>query len=216
MTDDNYKPLDRRPIKARSTNWAAKVTTWLVQRNITPNTISVAGMVFALIAGFALLATSTAGTAGAQRLLWLVAALGIQLRLLCNLLDGMVAVEANIASPLGELFNEIPDRISDAAVLIGLGYAVGGEPVLGWFAACLALLTAYIRSMAVVAGAPNDFRGPMAKPHRMFVATVAAVLMLLFASPSIVSIALWIIVVGSVITCVRRTLAAAKALNKDV
>src|SRR5699024_6040328 len=185
-------------------------------RNITPNTISVAGMVFALIAGFALLATSTAGTAGAQRLLWLVAAPGIQLRLLCNLLDGMVAVEANIASPLGELFNEIPDRISDAAVLIGLGYAVGGEPVLGWFAACLALLTAYIRSMAVVAGAPNDFRGPMAKPHRMFVATVAAVLMLLFASPSIVSIALWIIVVGSVITCVRRTLAAAKALNKDV
>ncbi len=62
------------------------------------------------------------------RLTWLLAAALVQLRLLANMFDGMVAVETNTASPVGELFNEVPDRVSDAAILVGLGYAAGGTP----------------------------------------------------------------------------------------
>jgi phosphatidylglycerophosphate synthase len=53
----------------------------------------------------------------------------------------MVAIEAGTASPVGELYNEVPDRVSDTATLIGAGYAVGGHPTLGYVAACLALFT---------------------------------------------------------------------------
>jgi len=73
---------------------------------------------------------------------WLAGAVLVQLRLLANLCDGMVAVLRNIASPVGELFNEVPDRVSDAATLIGFGYAAGSDGVLGFIAALLAVFLA--------------------------------------------------------------------------
>ena len=42
-----------------------------------------------------------------------------QYGLLANLLDGLVAVEGGRRSPTGELFNEVPDRVSDVLVLAG-------------------------------------------------------------------------------------------------
>ncbi len=87
------------------------------------------------------------------------------------MLDGMVAVQSIAPSAVGELFNEIPDRISDFATLVGLGYASGGMPALGWLAAWLAALTAYIRAQGKVSGAAQYYQGPMAKPQRMALAT---------------------------------------------
>ncbi len=92
----------------------------------------------------------------------------ILLRAAANILDGMVAVEFGRSSPVGELYNEVPDRVSDAAMLIGLGYAAGGLPWLGYIAACAALLVAYVRAVGRGAGAPQEFGGPMAKQGRMF------------------------------------------------
>ncbi len=133
-------------------------------------------MVFCLLAGTALAAT--AQTDGAlQRGLFLAAAVLIQLRLLSNMFDGMVAIESGKLPPLGELYNDVPDRISDAATLIGLGYAAGGWPEMGYVAAVLAVLTAYVRAVGRAAGAGSDFRGPMAKQQRMFLATVASLYM---------------------------------------
>ena len=50
---------------------------------------------------------------------------GAQLRLTANMLDGMVALASGRASKVGELYNEVPDRVSDAAVFIGAGLAWG-------------------------------------------------------------------------------------------
>src|SRR4029434_6543150 len=100
-----------------------------------------------------------------------------QLRLLCNLLDGMLAVEEGLKSATGEIFNELPDRVADVVILVGAGYAVPGVPfmpALGWLAAVLALLTAYVRALAGSLGLTQHFVGPMAKQHRMFTLTVAA------------------------------------------
>jgi phosphatidylglycerophosphate synthase len=96
------------------------------------------------------------------------------MRLLANMFDGMVAIESDRASPIGELFNEVPDRVSDAALLIGLGYARGGHVLLGFTAALLAVFTAYVRAMGKVAGGRQEFCGPMAKPQRMLVVTATA------------------------------------------
>src|ERR1043166_9375593 len=91
------------------------------------------------------------------------------------MLDGMVALASGRASKVGELYNEVPDRVSDAAVFIGAGYAWGGNVALGYIATILAILTAYVRAAGKIAGAPNEFCGPMAKQHRMLVITVACV-----------------------------------------
>jgi phosphatidylglycerophosphate synthase len=180
-------------------------------------------MIFCLAAGAALAATPHLGVWPA-RACFIVAAALIQLRLLANLFDGMVAVQTGTASPLGELYNDVPDRVSDAATLIGLGYAVGGLPELGYAAAVLAILTAYIRAVGKAAGAPSDFRGPMAKQQRMFLATVTALAMA--ATPAawwrfwgprdtlgIAAIALAIIAVGAAITCLRRLRGVANTLR---
>jgi phosphatidylglycerophosphate synthase len=195
---------DRRPIAARNLGITQRTAAWLVARGASADGISLAGMGAGLVAGLAL--AGTAWWPDAARPLWLLGALGVQLRLLANLLDGMVAIGRGIASPAGELFNEVPDRVSDSAVFLGLGIAAG-SPALGLAAALAAMATAYVRAVGKAAGAPSDFRGPMAKQHRMALVTGLAVLcaVLPFAwTAPLPAIALWVIVVGSLVTTWRR------------
>lgn len=209
-------PIERRPLASRSTAWARAASSFLVRRGASPNGISVAGLVFGCCASAAFAATRL--HPGAERWLFAAAAAAIQLRLLCNLLDGMVAVEGGRRSPVGELFNEAPDRVSDAATLIGAGYAVGATPVWGWAAACVALWVAYVRALAKTAGAPNDFCGPMAKQHRM--ALMTAVAAYLAIAPTawrpafpLLDAALGVIVVLGIVTSIRRLVRAARFLR---
>lgn len=212
---------DRRPIRSRDHRvWIAAAHA-LAKRGVSANAISVVGMLACIAAGIALAMTSHTES-WTMRGLWIAGAMLIQLRLVCNMLDGMVAIERGIASPVGELYNEIPDRVSDMAALIGLGYAATSSVPLGFLAAALAVFVAYVRAMGKAAGAPNDFRGPMAKQQRMFLATLAAVFMGLapdawkqtfWSGWSVPSVVLAIICVGCVITAIRRILHAAGMLR---
>ena len=94
---------DRRPIAARRLQPVERAAGWLIQRGASPNAISTLGMIAAMGAGLAF------ADAGLHPWLWLVGALLVQVRLMANLLDGMVAIGRGIASALGELFNEVPD-----------------------------------------------------------------------------------------------------------
>jgi len=212
MGKSDYDPTDRRPIASRERRIWQRVAGFLAAHQVSPNSISIMGMLVGVIAGILLAGTRFVTDAGAQRALWLMAAAAIQLRLLANMLDGMVAIETHKASRLGELYNELPDRVSDVVIIVGAGYALSSLPVLGYVAACLAILTAYVRAVGKANGVANLFIGPMAKPQRMFVLTVAAVLMALlphnwrpvWASFTLPSFALAIIIVGGVVTVVRR------------
>lgn len=146
----------------------------------------------------------------------LICALCIQGRLICNLLDGMVAIEGGKKSVLGALYNEFPDRIADSIFIIALGYATP-FPFLGWLGALAAALTAYVRVFGGSLGLPQDFRGPMAKQHRMAVMTLACVLGAvenhLYATGWALLAALVMIALGSLLTCITRTLAMARLLR---
>ena len=123
---------NRRPLASRQTGWAQRTATWLAGTSITPNQISQLGMLAALLAGLAFWAAGSC--TGFGRVLLLLAGAGLcQIRLLCNLFDGMVAVEAQRGSPDGGFWNEFPDRVSDALILVGIGLGLG-EPALGWAA----------------------------------------------------------------------------------
>jgi phosphatidylglycerophosphate synthase len=123
---------------------------------------------------------TTSATEGWQlRLCFLAAATCIQLRLIANLLDGMVAVEGGKGGPTGDLWNEAPDRVADVMILIGAGYAAGSSPMLGMIAALVAVFVAYVRALGASVGAGQIFLGPMAKPHRMFLMTLMCLLAVL-------------------------------------
>jgi phosphatidylglycerophosphate synthase len=192
---------DRRPIAARETAPARAATAWLAARGVSADAISAAGMFCGLLAGL-LLALAPGQGAWA----WLAGALCVQLRLLANMLDGMVAVARNVASPRGELWNEVPDRVSDTAALVGLGVAAG-DLALGTGAALAAMATAYVRAVGKGAGAGSDFSGPMAKQQRMFVVTLIAIACALLPAAwtaMLPAIALWVILAGSLLTTLRR------------
>ena len=165
-----------------------------------------------------------AGSAiGAVRVTFLIAAAAaIQFRLVCNLLDGMVAVEHGRGSPAGPIWNELPDRFADALFLVGAGYGaaragLGWAADLGWAAALLAVLTAFVRELGRGLGQPADFSGPAAKPHRMALLTLAAVISA-FVEPALwkpgrtMTIGLALICFLAAITLVRRTLTLAARL----
>jgi phosphatidylglycerophosphate synthase len=164
----------RRPLSSRQWPIMQRVADWLIACRVPPNVISVSSIFFGVCAACCLAATIATNDIAA-RLLFLSAALFIQARLLANLFDGMVAVGSGRSSPLGELFNEVPDRISDAAILIGAGYALGASPWLGYACALSAVFVAYVRAIGVVTGAGQVFLGPMAKPQRMFLMTVVSI-----------------------------------------
>lgn len=213
------KMTNRRPIKARNTTWASRIASVLVKLRISPNTISMMSVFFALLSGLCFVASSFYSSWTKSILLFLGAAL-IQFRLLCNLFDGMVAIEGGMKSKSGEVFNDFPDRLADPLVLIGIGYAARGLPFaveLGWLAGMLAIMTAYTRYLGSAAGAGSFFCGPMAKQHRMAVATTASLLQgiiyfwiiplyLLYAG-------LVIIVMGCIVTIIRRVIKIVNVLE---
>jgi hypothetical protein len=71
-----------------------------------------------------------------------------------------------------------------------------------------ALLTAYVRLLGGSLGAVQHFCGPMAKPHRMAVLTaacLASVVEVVFGYDGrVLTVALGVIVVGSLVTFARR------------
>ncbi|WP_222710933.1 CDP-alcohol phosphatidyltransferase family protein [Quadrisphaera setariae] len=216
----------RRPLKTRGRSASHAAATWLARRGATPNGISVVGLLLAVAAGACLLlsggadpaADRTAGP-GTEAVLLVAAAVGVQLRLAANMLDGLVAVECGRGTRTGPLFNEVPDRLADLAVLVPAGYAVGGGwgAGLGWAAGVLAVLTAYVRLLGGSFGQEQRFSGPMAKPHRMFAITLAclvgAVEVLASGSAGVALTAgLVVVVIGSALTCVLRLRAVAAGL----
>ncbi|MCA9015364.1 MAG: CDP-alcohol phosphatidyltransferase family protein [Planctomycetaceae bacterium] len=210
------EPSARRPLKVRDVKMVNTFARYLSGKNITPNQISVTSVLFAALSAVCFLLFAR------YEYWWLLilAGLMIQCRLLCNLFDGMVAVEGGKSTKSGELFNDIPDRVADPLILVSAGYAIhvvsfGGE--LGWCAGLLAVMTAYIRTLSASIGAPVDFKGPMAKQHRMAVLTFAcvftAVEILVWNTDYLLLAALILIVLGCVLTSIRRAVSAYRFLE---
>jgi phosphatidylglycerophosphate synthase len=203
--------VTRRPIPARSASWAILAARRLQRAGVRPNQVSVLGVVFAAVAAICLVLAGRSED-GARIALLVVAAAAMPARLLCNMLDGMLAVEGGLETPTGELYNELPDRLADLLILVGAGYAIGDVawgPELGWAAATTALLTAYVRTLGAAAGASHHFEGPMPKPRRMHVLIAACLLSAIETALGwpvgrALAVALIVIIVGGGVTMVQR------------
>jgi len=187
------------------------VTARLVAAGVTPNAISLFSVACATFASGCLAGTAVVAAPAWRSALYVLAVVGIQGRLLCNLFDGMVAVEGGKAGKAGEVYNDFPDRVADPLVLVAAGYAAGGAwgAALGWAAAVLAVMTAYVRVLGRSLGAGVYFIGPMAKQHRMATLTIACLAsagaVWFRADRLVMGVALVIIAAGCVVTVVRRT-----------
>ena len=172
----------RRPIKARSVGFFHKAARYLKDKSVTPNQVSLASIAFAAFAAFSIYFSIT------HWLFAVLAILGILGRLICNLLDGMIAVEGGLSTPTGEIYNEAPDRVSDTLIILGFGLAMDKAGILGggiglslgMLVAFAAMATAYIRLLGISCGAKAYFSGPMAKQHRMALSMFTLILLAFF------------------------------------
>lgn len=201
---DKPESAGRRPLKSRGTAWARAAARLAIASGIGPNTVSFLGVVVAIAGAAALLGAEH------QPLLFLAAALCIQLRLLANMLDGLVAVEGDRGGPTGVIWNEFPDRIEDSLFLVAAGYAAD-LAWLGWLAALLAATCAYVRLLGGTLDRPQDFGGPMAKQHRMAMLTVGCLAALLW--PGALGAALAVIAAGTMLTIGLRLMRLSRDLR---
>jgi phosphatidylglycerophosphate synthase len=163
-----YQPTSRRPIADAFRRTANLAVAWCVRRDIHPNTVSYASVVAAAAAAVCF------WQALAFPVLLIPAAGFCYLRLWLNMLDGMVALASGKASKTGEIVNELPDRISDVTIFIGVAHSGLCHPLTGYWVAIFALLVAYVGTLGQAVGRQREFGGVMAKPWRMVALHIGA------------------------------------------
>lgn len=156
-----YQPTWRRPIAQLFRRTALAPVQWCVRLGISANLVSY---------------SSIAASAAAALCFWqgravpwlLLVAVGCcYVRLWLNMLDGMVALASGTASRSGEIANELPDRISDVLIFVGVAHSQLCHPLGGYWAAILSLLVAYVGTLGQAVGVQREFSGVMSKPWRM-------------------------------------------------
>lgn len=161
MSSPPYQPTSRRPIADLFRRTADGAVRLCLRAGIHANAVSLSSIAAASLAAVCFWQSGNAP--------WLLipAALFCYLRLWLNMLDGMIAIAGRQASSLGELFNDLPDRISDVLIFVGAAHSGLCHPLTGYWAAIMALLTAYVGTLGQAIAGQREFGGIMSKPWRM-------------------------------------------------
>ena len=198
----DYAPTSRRPIAAAFRRTADGATRFCVRHEIHPDAVSYLSILAAIVAAICF------WKSGEIRWLLVVAPLFCYLRLWFNMLDGMVAVAAGKASRRGEILNDLPDRVSDVIIFVGVAHSGLMNPIFGYWAAIAALLTAYVGLFGQALGVQREFGGIMSKPWRMVTLHIGAWLEFLsyrsFGGFTILDWTCFIVIAGCVQTIVVR------------
>jgi phosphatidylglycerophosphate synthase len=160
---------------------ADAATRFCVRAGIHPDAISYLSILAAAVAAICF------WKSGETRWLLIVAPLFCYLRLWFNMLDGMVAVAANKASRRGEILNDLPDRVSDIIIFVGVAHSGLMNPLIGYWAAIFAVLTAYVGLFGQAVGVQREFGGMMSKPWRMVALGAGAWLEFVVCLPAVAS-----------------------------
>ena len=215
--------MARPSLAQRRAHWRARLALALRARGATPNGLSWTATGFATLAALMFYCAWREPPRDAAGLL-LLAALGLQGRLLCNRLDGLMARQAHMGGRAGEVYNEAPDRLSDVVVCLGVGYGLqhvlswGAE--LGWAAALMCVGTAYVRMLGLACGVSEPVQGPMARVQRMrwlsLAALLAALALLLQRSAiaeTLLVLTMALLIGGAAVTIVIRLRAIVRELE---
>jgi phosphatidylglycerophosphate synthase len=163
-----YQPTSQRPIAQIFRRTGKAATNLYVRLGIPPDAISYLSIVAALAAALCF------WKSGRNTWLLIIAPLFCYLRLWFNMLDGMVAIAAGKASARGEIVNDLPDRISDVIIFVGVAHSGLMNPLIGYWTAILSLFTAYVGLFGQAIGGRREFSGIMSKPWRMVALSVGA------------------------------------------
>ncbi len=164
-----YQPTSRRPIADVFRRMAGFAVRFCVRHHVHPDAVSYASVVAAAVGAICF------WQSGTRPILLLAGVSCCYLRLWFNMLDGMVALASGKASLRGEILNDLPDRISDVIIFVGVAHSGLCQVLAGYWVAIFAVLTAYVGTFGQAVGVQREFSGIMAKPWRMVALSLGAV-----------------------------------------
>ena len=167
MTSE-YAPASRRPIAGMFRRTAHAAVRMAVRARIHPDVFSYASIVAALISGVLFWQSRT------HPRYIVIAVVFALIRLWLNMFDGMVALAAGKASKRGEIVNDLPDRVSDVLIFVGIAHSGWCNPFYAYWVALAALIVAYVGLFGQAVGVQREFSGVMAKPWRIVALSIGA------------------------------------------
>ena len=144
---------------------------------VRPNQVTVTTILLSLIVGGLVLFR------GDDRWPLLLIPCVLLVRVVFNHVDGMLACEHDMKTPVGAILNEIADVVSDAALYLPLAAVPGVPAWLVVAAVVLGLITEMAGLAAIRIGAERREDGPMGKKPRGLVLGGAALALGLGATP---------------------------------
>lgn len=187
-------------IKPKFQQFLSPLGSFLIKHKVHPTYINFTGLLLSVAAGVVLLLAQDISR------WWLIYVPFMSfVRTACNALDGMVARALRVKHQgFGEVLNEFFDRISDAAIFLGLALAPYTDIVLGVIATVLVLLNSYLSIVSKAAGGKRQYGGVMGKADRMVYLGLAAIVILVTGAWLVADILLAFIALGTLVTMMQR------------
>lgn len=91
----------------------------------------------------------------------------------CNGLDGLVSRELGLASSVGEVYNELIDRVSDALIFLSVAYLPNTNNTLGFMTLLVILFSSYLGILSKSAGSERQYGGLTGKTDRIIYISIA-------------------------------------------
>ena len=170
----------------------------LVAAGVTANAISLMAVVVSAAAGAAI---AVGGITGAHALWFAVPPLCF-VRIALNALDGSIARRSRSETPMGVVFNELGDRLSDVLLIGSLVFVV--TPVLALASLSTTLIVSVLGLLATMVNGRRDNAGPVAKADRVGLVAAGALIASLTASTVPFDLVSWVLVGGGLVTVAAR------------
>lgn len=135
----------------------------LAARGVTANQVTLAAAGLSFVAGAAMALWPAQGWP------WLALPAVMFVRMGLNAVDGMLAREHGMKSPLGAILNELCDVLSDMALYLPFALVAPAAAPWAVVVVCLAIVSEMTGVIGVQIGASRRYDGPMGKSDRAFV-----------------------------------------------
>ncbi|HIE02876.1 MAG TPA: CDP-alcohol phosphatidyltransferase family protein [Thiotrichaceae bacterium] len=186
-----------RPLCRRLAHWG-----------ITANQVTIAAVLLSLGMGAAIVWQPHT----AWILLFLPLILFVRMGL--NAIDGLLAREHDMQTPLGAILNELGDVVADAGLYLPFALLPGVMPSLVVILVLLAIVSEMTGVIGVQIGASRRYDGPFGKSDRAFAFGIIALLLGLGISADVwLNIVLEIMIAFSILTIFNRAYQALKEVK---
>lgn len=199
----------------RFRNTADRVTSPFVtaadRAGLTPNSVSVLGLIAAAFAGLCFYFAMEAH--------WLYVAGGVFVALngLLDLIDGALARKQQVSSRAGDLLDHVIDRYADVILIAGLAAGVQ-QYAIGFLAVTGVLLTSYLGTQTQAIGLEREYGGLLGRADRLALIGLIGFVMFVYSDPVYgYTVVGWLLIIFAVVghlTAIQRFFGAWRSLNE--